>query len=79
MQAGAGGEGIPWRVWHPLEAVDVQLPDERAQVVVLEVERQNVLRRRAKAVRKVFQWVGVALRAPPPPATRACRNWIDSE
>ena len=36
-------DGAPGGIRHALEAVDVELPDERAQVVVLEVERQHVL------------------------------------
>ena len=35
---------LPRGVWTSLESVDVQLPDERAQVIVLEVEREHVLR-----------------------------------
>ena len=37
---------LPRGVWTSLESVDVQLPDERAQVIVLEVEREHVLRTR---------------------------------
>ena len=36
----------PRRVWHALEAVDVELSDKGAQVVVFEIERQHVLRAR---------------------------------
>ena len=34
---------LPRRIGHALEPVDVQLPDERPQVVVLEVQRQHIL------------------------------------
>ena len=42
------GQSSPRRVRAALESVDVQLPNERAQVVMLEVEWEYVLRSRGR-------------------------------
>eukprot|EP00964_Phaeocystis_antarctica_P124183 scaffold87870_cov60-Phaeocystis_antarctica.AAC.2 len=42
------GQSSPRRVRAALESVDVQLPNERAQIVMFEVEREHVLCRRGR-------------------------------
>jgi hypothetical protein len=72
----------PGCVGHALEAVDVKLPDEGAQVVVLEVQRQHVLRPPARHARRSRPAQVRSASARPLllalPRPRTCANFIRS-
>lgn len=68
----------PGRVLAALKAVDVELSDEGAKVVVLEVEREHVLRRAGEGSARCVLPAAASGRRGPRRCARACANLVRS-
>lgn len=68
----------PGRVLAALKAVDVELSDEGAKVVVLEVQREHVLRRAGEGSARCVLPVAASGRRGPRRCARACANLVRS-